>query len=202
LPEVWFVQAISAALLGRSCEAQAAFEKAVGASRNDPRVLAEYANFMATERGPKPAEEVAIRAVRAAPNGPEGWAALGLAQLRLGLKAEAESSLKRALELDPNNARAQVYMGKFLYDAGRENEAAAIAKLMQDTPGLEDLADQLAEAVRARRTAAMLARRRQFAEALAGRAGKYKNFRWLKVVLVIAAAAAAALAVLLSLRRI
>ncbi len=124
-------------------EAQKAFERAVELSGRDPHLLIEYANFMAFERGPLPGETAALDALRARPRSANAWAALGMAQLRQRRLTESESSLRRALELDPHNPRGQVAMTTLLNATGRHRQAVALASLMDDDPRTRGYADSV-----------------------------------------------------------
>ncbi|HEX4149351.1 MAG TPA: hypothetical protein VHY20_10200, partial [Pirellulales bacterium] len=100
--------------MGATGKAQSAFERAMRLSSAEPALLAEYAVFMAQERGPRPAELAARQALAADEQSAEAWAALGLAQHRMHRAGAAEASLKRALQLDPNSAIAQSAMAVVL----------------------------------------------------------------------------------------
>lgn len=128
--------------------AEAAFEYAVRISRNHPYVLSEYASFLAIDRRPDAAERVARRAVRAAPESPHAWAALGVAQYRLKQTAEAKSSIRRALELDPSSDRAQLAMESLLRSIGRRGGSVAVAQMMSELPEARELARKVYEHVR------------------------------------------------------
>lgn len=62
-------------------------------------------------------------AARQAPESAEAVALVGFAQHRLGEDETAIATLRRALQLDPDNAEARIYLGNILYDRG-ELEAA------------------------------------------------------------------------------
>jgi len=124
--------AYAAAGLGRKQQVREAFEKAVEVSVGAPEALAEYAVWMSSECGPKLAEDVARRAVAAGAEQPRSWAALGLSLWRQKRHTEAESCLKRALELDPECSFAQAVMADLLAGTGRRVEAAHLATLMDD----------------------------------------------------------------------
>src|SRR5688500_7021960 len=62
-------------------------------------------------------------AARQAPESAEAVALVGFAQHRLGEDDAAIATLRRALQLDSDNAEARVYLGNILYDRG-ELEAA------------------------------------------------------------------------------
>lgn len=128
---------------GRLGLAQQAMEKALFLSGQDPQLFAEYAWFLAFERGPRIAEEIAQQAVRLAPDSSTAWAALGLAQLRRHRLKEAEVSLGKALRLDPNDPCAQCAM-LFLLREERQNEKAlALSKILEDTPGTEAIVNSI-----------------------------------------------------------
>jgi tetratricopeptide (TPR) repeat protein len=62
-------------------------------------------------------------AARQAPESAEAVALVGFAQHRLGEDDAAIATLRRALQLDADNAEARIYLGNILYDRG-ELEAA------------------------------------------------------------------------------
>ncbi|MFP3937558.1 MAG: tetratricopeptide repeat protein [Phycisphaerae bacterium] len=128
--------------------AEAAFEYAVRVSRDHPYVLSEYASFLAIDRRADAAEKIAQKAIRAEPSSPHAWAALGLAQYRLGRPAEAKSSLRRALELDPESDRAQMAMESLLRTVGRRSGSQAVAQIMADLPEAQQLAEKVYEQLR------------------------------------------------------
>jgi len=114
---------------GRLTLAQAAMERAIQLSGGDAGLWAEYAWFMACHRGPRLAEDAALEAVAASDRSAVAWAALGLAQFRLHRRADAEASLKRALELDPNDPRAQSAMARLLQEQRQDPKAVALSQL-------------------------------------------------------------------------
>jgi tetratricopeptide (TPR) repeat protein len=126
------VFAMAAEAENRLSWAQEAWEEAVRLSRSAPAVLREFARFMVDHRGPKPALEAARRAVEADRNNSQAWSLLAAAQLRMHQFQEAEESLKRSLALDPNNVQAQALMAQYCLLRGKQNEALAISKLLQD----------------------------------------------------------------------
>jgi Tfp pilus assembly protein PilF len=153
-------------LLGYSawrCErltlAQAAFESAVRFSDRDPFFLAEYAWFLANERAPKAAESAAQDAVAANDSSSTAWAAMGLAQFRMHRRSEAEASLRRALKLNPNDIYAQSAMVALLKEQGQDDQAQALAGLLAEHAGAEDLAESLRDEAKERKLAAMLLER-------------------------------------------
>lgn len=131
--------------------AQQSFERAVEISGRKPALLAEYAWFMACAGAPKFAEAAARRAMRADAACPTAWAALGRAQHRLNRLVDAQNSLGRALELDPNNLSAQAAMVMLLRARGDEAKATALARVMEDNPAAAQFlasAEHEAKAVR------------------------------------------------------
>lgn len=139
--------------------AQEAMERAVALSGRKPALLIDYAWFMASERGPRLAEEAAREAVEASPEASTAWAALGLAQFRLHRFDDAEASLKRALQLDPNDPYAQAAMAELLHDRRRDSKALALTRLLEDTPGTESVIQSIREAARQRQIARKLVER-------------------------------------------
>lgn len=69
------------------------------------------------------------------------WLSMGVCQLRAGLRAEAESSLMRAFELEPSNPIAAYNLGKLQYDKRDYTRARFyISRLnQQDTANAESL---------------------------------------------------------------
>lgn len=120
--------------MGATGKAQSAFERAMKLSPPEPALLAEYAVFMAWERGPRPAELAAREALAANESSAEAWAALGLAQHRMHRASAAQASLKRALQLDPNSSMAQSAMVIVLRAQHQDAKAAALVEIMQDEP--------------------------------------------------------------------
>ncbi len=139
--------------------AQAAFEAAVRFSDRDPFFLSEYAWFLANERAPKMAESAAQNAAEADAASSTAWAALGLAQFRMHRQSDAEVSLRRALTLNPHDIYAQSAMVALLKEQGHDAEAQALAALLSEHAGAEDLADSLREEARERKLAAILLER-------------------------------------------
>ena len=144
----------------RLTTAQAAFEAAVQLSDEDAFFQAEYAWFLANRRAPKTAETAAQKAIGANESSSTAWAALGLAQFRMHRRTDAEISLRRALELNPNDIYAQSAMVALLEEQGKCAEAQALAGLVSEHAGAEDLADSLREEAKRRKLAAMLLERK------------------------------------------
>ena len=146
--------------------AQGSFEQAVELSGRKPELLAEYAWFMASERGPRLAEEAAREAVDADANSSTAWAALGLAQFRLRRRQQAEASLRRALKLDPNDMYAQSAMVVLLQDQRQDTKAQALAHLLEDSPGTEEFVASVRAEAKQRQIARMLLERNAVREAV------------------------------------
>ncbi|NUQ60850.1 MAG: tetratricopeptide repeat protein [Pirellulales bacterium] len=173
----------------RLSAAQQAMERAISLSGRKSRLLIDYAWFMASERGPRPAEEAAREAIEANPDASTAWAALGMAQFRLHRFQEAEESLKRALRLDPNDPYAQAAMAELLHNRRHDRQALALTRLLEDTPGTESVIQSI-------RTQA---KQRQLAGKLVERAAWPTPYRvtmgstWLWIVLWVFLSACAAL---------
>ncbi len=140
--------------------AQEAFERAIELFGKHPVLLSDYAWFMATERGPKLGKEAAEAAVEADAGSSTAWAALGLAQFRLHRRTEAETSLRRALELNPNDIYAQSAMVTLLQDRGEDGKAEALAGLLEEHAGAEDLVAAVHQEAKRRRIGRMLVERK------------------------------------------
>ncbi len=145
--------------------AQESFQRAIELSsgrtgRPWSAMLSEYAWFMANERGPKLAEQAAREAVEADAGSSTAWAALGLAQFRLHRREEAEASLRRALELNPNDIYAQSAMVALLQDRRDDRKAEALAGLLQEHAGTEELVASVRDEAKQRQIARMLVERK------------------------------------------
>ena len=151
--------AMAAWRTGRLRTAQEAFQLAIELSGRSPALLGEYAWFMATERGPKLAEEAAAEALDADPTSATAWAAMGLAQFRLHQRGDAEESLQQALRLNPNDLYAQSAMVTLLQDRHEDAQAEALADLLAEHPGAEELAATVHREAKHRRVARMLVER-------------------------------------------
>jgi Tfp pilus assembly protein PilF len=135
---------------GRLALAQGSLERAIELSGGAPGLMADYAWFMASERGPRLAERAANEAVHANHKSSTAWAALGLAQFRLHRRRAAEASLTRALQLDPNDPYAQSAMANLLHDRRDDASAVALADLLSETPGTEELVESIRDEARQR----------------------------------------------------
>jgi Tfp pilus assembly protein PilF len=150
--------------VGRLTLAQHALERAIELSGGKSGVLADYAWFMASERGPRLAEQAANEAVAANHKSSTAWAALGLAQFRLHRRRAAEASLSRALQLDPNDPYAQSVMATLLHAQRKDSGAVALTDLLEDTPGTEAFVQRIRGEARKRQIERELIERRAVRE--------------------------------------
>ncbi len=166
--------------------AQSSLERAVGLSGRKPELLAEYAWFMASERGPRLAEQAAREAVGADDNSSTAWAALGLAQYRLHRRKEAEASLRRALELNPNDLYAQSAMVVLLQDQRKDAKAEALAHLLEDSPGTEEFVESVRAEAKRRQIARMLLEREAVRDSVFAESPRRRGL-WLVMMAVMMA---------------
>jgi Tfp pilus assembly protein PilF len=152
--------AMAAWRTARLGQAQESFVRAIEFSHQSAALLADYAWFMATERGPKLGKEAADAAVEADATSSTAWAALGLAQYRLHRRAEAEASLRRALELNPNDIYAQSAMVTLLQDRRQDGRAEALVGLLAEYAGTEDLVAAVRDEAKRRKIGGMLIERK------------------------------------------
>ena len=146
--------------------AQQALERAIELSGGRPGLWVDYAWFMASERGPRPALEAAAEAVRVNAGSSTAWAALGLAQFRLHRRGEAEASLQRALKIDPNDPYAQSVMVTLLQDKRQDRKAVALSHLLEETPGTEDFVADVRQEAKQRQVVRKLVERDALPEAV------------------------------------
>ena len=139
--------------------AQQSLERALELSSRRADLLAEFAWFMASERGPRLAEAAAHEAVEADEMSSTAWAALGLAEFRLHRHRQAEASLRRALALNPGDVYAQSAMAVLLQHQRKDSEAEALADRMAQMPGTEQLVESIREEARQRKLERLLVQR-------------------------------------------
>ena len=164
---------------GRLSLAQESFQRAIVLSGYRPAALSEYAWFMATERGPKLGQQAAEAAVEADAQSSTAWAALGLAQYRLHRRADAETSLRRALELNPNDIYAQSAMVTLLQDRRQDHKAEALAGLLQEHAGTDDLVAAVRDEAKQRQIDRMLVERKVN---IAGPPREPRSYVWIWVL--------------------
>jgi cytochrome c-type biogenesis protein CcmH/NrfG len=141
------------------------------------------------------------------------WAALGLAQYRLHRLADAESSLRQALHLNPNDIYAVSAMVALLQDQRKDDKAEALVNLLKDEAGAEELVESVHQEAKQRRIAGLLVQRKADPETMVSEPRRY---RWIWLLVATAfiglmlclvdrrwlyAAPAIALVLLLALRR-
>jgi Tfp pilus assembly protein PilF len=173
--------AMSAWRMGRLSVAQEAFERAIVVSRSRPEVLSEFAWFMATERGPKLAKQAAEDAIQADPRSSTAWAALGKAQYRLHRRDQAEASLRRALELNPNDIYAQAAMVMLLQDRRQDGQAEALVGLLEEYAGTEEMVAAVRDEAKQRQIGRMLVERKVDVDGLPS---EPRSFLWVWVLAV------------------
>jgi len=174
--------------------AQESLEAAVRWSDRDPQVLTEYARFMACCRGPRLAWRAAREAVAANPESSAAWAALALAQHRMHRYGDAEESIARALKLDPNDLLTQSLTMSLLEAKGETGKAAALAQLMRDMPGGEQLAETFQQRQRERAAVEQLLGRQQVQRQLIGETDRRRGLKLRICLLIIPPLMAAAVA--------
>lgn len=151
--------AMAAWRTGRLRVAQDSYQRAIELSGHSPVLLAEFAWFMATERGPKLGEDAAREAIDADPHSATAWAALGQAQFRLHRRDDAEKSLSEALRLNPNDIYAQSAMITLLQDQHKDAKAEALAGLLEEHTGTEEMVAAVRREAKQRRVSRMLVER-------------------------------------------
>jgi Tfp pilus assembly protein PilF len=171
--------------------AQEAFVRAIALSDSSPVMLSEYAWFMATERGPKLAKAAAEAAIEADANSSTAWAALGRAQYRLHCLAEAEVSLRRALQLNPNDIYAQAAMVSLLQEQRQDGKAEALVGLLEEHAGTEEMVAAVRDEAKQRKIGRMLVERKVDVDGLPS---EPRSYLWVWVL-----AAATLVGLLLSL---
>lgn len=175
---------VAAWRLGRLTLAQQSFETAVRNSGEQAGPLVDFAWFMASERGPRLAEDAALEAVAAADRSSTAWAALGLSQLRLHRRDDAEQSLRRALELDPNDPYAQYAMTQLLHDRRDDSKAIALASILQETPGTKSIVEEIHREAKQRQVARKLVERGAY-PSLERHDRPYRPWFWLLAAIVV-----------------
>src|SRR5690349_5525927 len=80
------------------------------------------------------AEQILKKAATEAPQSPEPLIALGELYLVIHKTREAEASLRQALNVDPRNANALLYLASLQARAGRQDEAAELYRRLSRLP--------------------------------------------------------------------
>lgn len=192
-PHLLSVFAQAAEAENRLTWAQEAWEKAVRLSGGAPPLLRDFARFMVHHRGPKPALEAARRAVQADEQSSEAWGLLAAAQLRMHQYQEAEHSLKRALALDPNNVEAQALMAQYLLLRGKQDQALALSKLLEDDEQARAVAEHIRQEAKKRNLERILVERALDPSARRPDPGALRWFSLMWWILAYSAALAVAL---------
>lgn len=113
--------------------AEDAFARAARLAADNPQFSAHFAWFLANERSPKAAIQIAEEVIAKNPGTATAWAALGLAQLRMKRPVNANSSITHALSIDPNCAEARSAMVRLLKRRGDDGQADALAEVLRQT---------------------------------------------------------------------
>lgn len=140
--------------IDRLSQAQSSYERIIELELDPQRLAAawvRYALFMAYERAPRVAEKAAMKAIDAAPDQPDAWAALGMAQYRDKRADEAEQSLNEALQLDPDSVHCRWVLANIFKWTGQDEKAAALAKLLAEAPAGKQYAGEITEHLRKKR---------------------------------------------------
>ncbi len=132
---------------GVTNQAIKSFKEAIAAEPDFALAYAGLANSMVflapTSQYMPEAKAAALKALELDNTLPDAHAALGLAKLMYEWDWKgAESSFRRALELDPSNAEAHLRYSHYLAAVGRLDEAIAEARLAQRSDPLSPLAYQ------------------------------------------------------------
>ena len=84
------------------------------------------------------------------PSDPDAWTLIGVVQVEQGLLGEAEKSLRKSLELDPQSAAAQTNLGRLLLEQHRSSEALPyLESALRHGGGSNELRDMTVSAVEA-----------------------------------------------------
>ncbi len=79
----------------------------------------------------KTAEKEFAEVVKTNPDYAGGYYMLGLVQLRLGKTSQAAGNLRKAVELDPGNVGAKVFLGQALLQGGQPGEAYTVLRKLE-----------------------------------------------------------------------
>ena len=109
-PDAHFLLGCSAWQIGQYSLAEHSFLTAVRLAERDADIQAGYAGFLADQRDPHQAESVARRAIELDPDSSTGWAALAVAQSRLGRHDDAITSCRKSVQCDPEDLEAKALL--------------------------------------------------------------------------------------------
>jgi tetratricopeptide (TPR) repeat protein len=110
----------------RPDDAEQAARKVLGNDRDDVPALVALAIASLAQKRIELARAVLASAHRIAPGDPAVWNALGLVDIALGARVRAQARWKKALDLNPEHADAQVNLGQLMIEAG-EYQGAVVA---------------------------------------------------------------------------
>ncbi len=115
--------------MGRSDEALALYERALGLSPQSPLLMNNLAWALARQdRDLERAESLAHRATELEPDNASFWDTLGLTQQMAGAHARAAVSYRQALKLSPEMAQAKANLVKSLLALDQESLAELLAR--------------------------------------------------------------------------
>ena len=136
--------------------AQQSYQRAADLTHRDPEVLAQYAQFMAEVRGPKLAADAARDAIDADDDSVLAWSSLALAQFKMHQLGEADTSLRRAMSIDPDDRYARSLKALLLFHRGQYEQAEALVDQFGDDPLAAEFVAGLREDLKQRALAANL----------------------------------------------
>lgn len=144
--QVHYLLGLALRLEGRAAESLVAIEQALDLAPHDPRALVNYARtLLALDRAAE-AELRVVDAIQIAPDDADAWNVLGRARLALG-RSDAETALRRACELDPQNPYAQNNLGLvFLYRQAWDDAVQRFQSAIALEPGVAYFHNNLGQA--------------------------------------------------------
>jgi tetratricopeptide (TPR) repeat protein len=117
-------------------EEEQAARKAIEADDRNVTALVKLAVVSLARKRLELASAVLASAHKVAPDDPKVWNALGLVDLALGARVQAQARWKKATELDPGCADAQANLGQLLVEAGDfQGAVAALERAVRIAPG-------------------------------------------------------------------
>jgi len=144
-PKAWSLLGEAAEASGRNTRAQEAFERACQLAADDdrPSRLADLAWFMAGNRGPRPAEAAAKKALAANPQSAVAWASLARIAYRQSRLEDAATCIERAVECDPTERRMQLVMLELLTARRQWDDALMLVDQIEDGPDVRRLRGEI-----------------------------------------------------------